>query len=440
MPLSARRTTALAMVVLLIPTAALGCAWDYDTIKMERTRFPGTLELITGKFLRHSPEFYRWRIDNRVKRLESDPDNAALLDDLAVAYDKTDQHDKAIETALRTEKAHPGRYETSSNLSTFYFHSGRFEEARAPIDRALAINPEAHFGREKYQKLLLEYVIKRSTGGKLNFPLAEMKVESEPRRESPTLHRVSVSEPFDEFVVSKYAPALELAQQQQAIKAVLGMMKFAKFDSPVLLEALGALLIQRRFNPTDDARLLGARAFLKASYEFPEGTMRTSYRELAGYALEMQTPRRDEMGQITVEKVEVDFQKELAEGQAWYADLREKELAWIRDGKDPEAEFDKLYEIEPEVAGMDVKDPMSNPEKIEIAIVVAGVLLVLFAVAALVGTFLLIRQYGRWRTRSASAARAKFETTSPTGHSDADSRLGAGAGRAVPPLPAKLDD
>ncbi len=36
------------------------CLWDTDTLQMERQRFPDALELITGKFLRHSREFYDW--------------------------------------------------------------------------------------------------------------------------------------------------------------------------------------------------------------------------------------------------------------------------------------------------------------------------------------------------------------------------------------------
>src|SRR5262245_8534092 len=156
------RAAALAVFAgLLLPSVAFACLWDYDTIKMERSRFPGTLELITGKFLRHSPEFYQWRITNRLKRLEADPSNALLLDDLAVAYDKTGQHEKAIETALKTEQLHPGRYETASNLATFLFHAGRPEEGIPHVDRALKINPNAHFGREKYQKFLTEYVVGR---------------------------------------------------------------------------------------------------------------------------------------------------------------------------------------------------------------------------------------------------------------------------------------
>src|SRR5262245_28661274 len=119
---------ALVVVAALVPSVAVACLWDYDTIQMERARFPSTLELITGKFLRPSPEFYEWRIRDRLKKLEADPKNAAYLDDLAVAYNKTGQHDKAIETMLKQEKLNPGRYETAANLGTFYFHSGKLTE------------------------------------------------------------------------------------------------------------------------------------------------------------------------------------------------------------------------------------------------------------------------------------------------------------------------
>ena len=54
------RRFAMVVAAALVPSAAVACLWDSDTIKMERSRFPTTLELITGKFLRHSPEFYEW--------------------------------------------------------------------------------------------------------------------------------------------------------------------------------------------------------------------------------------------------------------------------------------------------------------------------------------------------------------------------------------------
>src|SRR5262245_2461391 len=99
-----RLRLAAPLALLLLPPAALACLWDYDTRQQERSRLPDTLELITGKFLRHSKEFYQWRIRDRLKKLEADPANLPWLDDLGVAYDKTGQHQKAIDTALAADK------------------------------------------------------------------------------------------------------------------------------------------------------------------------------------------------------------------------------------------------------------------------------------------------------------------------------------------------
>src|SRR5579884_4228255 len=141
------------------------CLWDYDTLAMERLRGPSALELITGKFLRHSPEFYHWRIQDRLRKLHEDPNNLASYDDLAVAYDKTGQYDRALETILAKDGKRVGLYETEANRGTFLIHAGRLEEALEHISEALRINPDAHFGREKYQALLVEYMLERRRRG-----------------------------------------------------------------------------------------------------------------------------------------------------------------------------------------------------------------------------------------------------------------------------------
>src|SRR5262245_22159446 len=113
---------------LAVPVAAWGCLWDYDTLRQERARFPGAAEMIVGKFLRHSKEFYEWRISDRLEKLKADPKNLAHHDDLAVAYQKVGQHAKAVETILAKETIQPGLYETYSNLGTFYILNGDLKE------------------------------------------------------------------------------------------------------------------------------------------------------------------------------------------------------------------------------------------------------------------------------------------------------------------------
>ncbi|MBZ0213968.1 MAG: hypothetical protein K8H99_09230, partial [Nitrospirae bacterium] len=318
------------------------CIWDHDTIKMERSRFPTALELITGKFLRHSPEFYRWRIEDRLKKLETDPNDVRALDDLAAAYDKTGQHDRAIEVARSIEKIQPGRYETAANLGTFLIHAGRLEEGLEHIERAIEINPDAHFGREVVQKQLVQYVLARRASG-ATLPLGEFDLSKDGRVSGRGVKHTFLHHLRSEKQASQGRNAhLERAELDAAIKGVLGMMRFGTHDSPVLLEALGFLLAADDLPTAQDAKLLASRAFLMASMKAEDGQAKAAYRALAEGALVGQTPGRG-TDQITLEEVEETFQRELADAESWYADLRSKEIRWVSESDDPEAEFDKLY-------------------------------------------------------------------------------------------------
>jgi tetratricopeptide (TPR) repeat protein len=369
------RWVVAVVVVALLPSTALACLWDYDTLRMERQRFPGTLELITGKFLRHTPEFYEWRIKNRLTKLQADPNNLAYLDDLGVAYDKTGQHQKAIETALAAEKIKPGRYETEANLGTFLIHSGKLEEGLKHIDRAIMINPDAHFGREKYQKYLVEYGLKRRAAGRLKLPLA-------------TKDELGRRERFADFLQAGANWDSFEPERQAALKGVLGMMKFGHHDSPVLLEALGSLLANqdtplpdRSHYPGErDAKRLAARAYLKASYEATDAEAKAAYRETASQALTVQTRGPGTTDRLTLEELEQDFQRELAEAREWYEELRQNELSWIRDGKDPEQEFDRLYYKEPAIST--ATDGEKSPYRRLLGLILFG--LVVFAASLLV--------------------------------------------------------
>ncbi len=341
--MSQRRLSVLCLAAaVLLPASALACLWDYDTLQVERSRFPSALELITGKFLRHTPEFYQWRISDRLKKLQHDPDNLSLYDDLAVAYEKTGQHDKAIETILLKDKKKPGLYETEANLGTFLIHAGRLEEGLQHIEKALRINPDAHFGREKYQKRLVEYVLSRRRDGKTLLPLV-----------GPS----DLHDSFRSFLIvpatATTPPRIDENERRAAVKGVLGMMRFGNYESPVLLEALGDLLRNERGiygKDFADEKQLAARAYLKASYAVKEETAREAYREKARAALYLQAKYRDFTEQMPLEELEQSFRQELAQAGEWFAEVRNSELVWIKEGKDPEQEFTRRYYDEPVVA------------------------------------------------------------------------------------------
>ena len=326
------RRIAAGVLVLLLPAASLACLWDSETLKQERARFPTALELITGKFLRHSKEFYEWRIKDRQEKLKSDPKNVGYYDDIAVAYEKIGQHEKAIETILAKEEIEPGLYETYSNLGTFHILAGDFEKGLPYIDKALAIDPEAHFGREKYQKWLVEYAMTRMKNGQLAFPL----------RGGLSIGEDAPPATFGQYLARQLGKR-QLTEEdvQAAVEGILGMMRFADHQNPLLLEALADVLIEG--GPRTDAKQLAARALLQSSYVVSDSEASNAYRRLAEGIAGEQFRRH------SLASVEAEFKKELAQADVWYAELKDKELRWINEGSDVEMHFDQLYASDPVV-------------------------------------------------------------------------------------------
>lgn len=364
------RTETILLLIVLMPAPLAACLWDSDTLEEERRQFPSVLELITGKFLRHSPAFYEWRIEDRKKRIEEEPDNVALYDDLAVAYEKTGQTDLAIETILKKEEISPGLYETYANLGTFYIHAGRLEEGLKEIEKAIAINPDAHFGREVYQKLLVEYVLSKQVDGKLVLPLFA---------ESDGYEAYG----FGEHVMNSVRAGARWSDEElreegeKATKGILGMMRFGNFDSPVLLEALSDLLMMRHDDAS--AKQLAARALLQASY-VADSALRPDYRRMAKALLFMQTHHDEPDVQVSLEEIEAQFLDELAEASIWYKEVSERESQWIAGGLNPENQFEHHYPNPPTQSNRELTTPQIDrsipPIPTEVSLAIVGVVCV----------------------------------------------------------------
>ena len=377
------------LALILIPASLLACLWDHDTLMMERSRFPSVLELITGKFLRHSKEFYEWRISDRLLRLEKDPDNLAFYDDLAVAYDKTGQNGKAIEMMIKKEAKKPGLYETYANLGTFYIHGGQAENGLEYIDRALKLNPDAHFGREKYQRLLVEFILLRKKEGILAPPFSRKDSLRDPLAEGASSPMLRKAADYSSFVLDQNSQRVgnrygQESERQEAIKGVLGMMKFGNYDSPILLEALGGLLSSGVTDDrSNDGKRLAARAYLKASYLSKGESAKRAYRELAKYVLEMQTRHPDTNTPVELEELEPAFLNELKAGAEWFAELRMNELNWIKEGKNPELEFDRLYAEEPQLPPSVEGEPPFFTTRTIVTLIFGGIGILLVTTVAL---------------------------------------------------------
>jgi tetratricopeptide (TPR) repeat protein len=326
-----RLSTWILGLFLALPTVAapLSCLWDRDTLEQERARFPSALELLTGHFPRHSEAYYRWRIADREARMGAGERSPELYDDLAVAWSKLGDDARAIALMDEKEAGWPGLYETAANRGTFLIHSGQYEEGAAEVARAIEINPQAHFGREVYQELLVRYVLEvRGEEDALTLPM----------QPDPKAPMYRAQKDFWSFVreargVPEGGDAEEAAR---AVRGVLGMMRFGNYDSPVLCEALSDLLLA---DWNHDAKRLAARALLMASYRVEDEGSRSAYRDKAAATLMEQTPTPRQHRGMTLEELEHSLAQELEAARRYSAELEAREREWIENGDDVDALF-----------------------------------------------------------------------------------------------------
>jgi tetratricopeptide (TPR) repeat protein len=121
------------------------------------------------------------RLRRAAAAIRNDPDDFAAYDDAGVSCDRLRRGDEAIawmekkRARLATKdrgdaavREHWYRYH--ANVGTFWAHRwlragadrarmGEMKRARAHIAAAIAINPDAHFGREKYQLAVMDWII-----------------------------------------------------------------------------------------------------------------------------------------------------------------------------------------------------------------------------------------------------------------------------------------
>ena len=170
----------LTGVFCLLAIPGIACFWDSDTLR-EEVAGTDIADLITGRFPRNPARYYEMRLARVAAELKVDPTRLEMYDDAGVACDRLGRHDEAIAWMGRKRKqldsqkddAHEYRYH--ANLGTMYMHKwfgegqvldqiALVESARDHIAQAIDINPKAHFGREKYQLMAIEWVLEIAGG------------------------------------------------------------------------------------------------------------------------------------------------------------------------------------------------------------------------------------------------------------------------------------
>ncbi len=150
-------TTLVAAFALLCarPAPTHACLWDNDTFREESLKQKDVAAVVSGKLGKHSDAFYVAKATYTRGIVDGGRAKKERWDDLAVALARTGKLDEAIAVLADKEKAFPGEYTTEANLGTFLAMKGDLDGAIAHLEAAIKINPDAHFGREKYQVELL---------------------------------------------------------------------------------------------------------------------------------------------------------------------------------------------------------------------------------------------------------------------------------------------
>jgi hypothetical protein len=194
--------------------------------------------------------------------------------------------------------------------------------------------------------MFAEFILDRRKDGVTGLPLAGAATDSSGNGHS-----------FNAFLKKQLnTDSLNAEQRQTAIKGILGMMRFANYDSPILLECLASVLCDKAAGYWNDdlwgkvdAKQLSARAFLQASYVVTDPNARSAYREWARLTIREQLRSPYQEVALPLEELEAQFQTELAEARKWFEGLRQNESTWIREGKDADIEFTRLYYAEPQI-------------------------------------------------------------------------------------------
>lgn len=146
-------------------------------------RFAMVQDVIHERFAKHGLAHYRERV--RLDRLKlaalerEDPARFALADDLGAGLERLGRSDEAV-TVLRDKLEAQQRngitgralYTSYANLGTFLIHASikqamagdltakeQFREGLEFVRKSVVVNPEAHFGRERWQVAIAEYLL-----------------------------------------------------------------------------------------------------------------------------------------------------------------------------------------------------------------------------------------------------------------------------------------
>lgn len=351
----------LCWVFVSLVALAAACRWDRDTLAEEaRGKNLDVLKIIVGRFERNPPLYYQMRLDRVAKEIQSNRSDLNLYNDAAVACDHLGKFDEAIAWMKKQERAmanlsitKEAGYRFHANLGTFYAHRWFANKADLTmpqdldkgiehIHKAIAINPNAHFGREKFQLALMEWAKEPgSTWG-----------DSNPTNSPITPY-------LEEKQLMRYGDA------KAAVEGFAGLIRLGNaWESVDVFAALADALLHERLGAVGEAAL--ARVL-----ELQE----RGKRSMVSWKFDRKDFFEGRPMGIERDQAHEEFKRLRQEADAWHKARTDFMLARLQEGKHPDTDkdfWDGYKEANLEVKGIPFWKRPTNLVWATIATVLSG--------------------------------------------------------------------
>lgn len=362
------------LVLLLMQRSAFACLWDSDTLASEAKGIPEVIQVITGRFERNPPLYYEMRLKRVTAELASQPDRLDLYDDASVACDRLGKSDEALkwsEKKRRRLQTLPPEdvlvrdhwYRYYANAGTFHAHkwirSGAHRDnlndlklARDLITKAIKINPNAHFGREKYQLKAIDWLIA-------------------PPRVTPETHRLP----------NLLTESNKVQEAAEAVKGLTGLIVLGNaWESVDIFNALS-----RAIQSDDDRSSAAYMARLRACELIDQGQKSLIPTAPSGEKLKALVMGREmRLRENLSKEVEENFSTLRSEANRWHTQRTAYMMARLQVGKHPDTDphfwLDYKETVPPEIRASLLNRINSHAQLIFAVILLSAFAIVLVAV------------------------------------------------------------
>lgn len=153
-----RAALALTALLTTAPPQAEACGWDWETYHAEAKSLPCVFDALLGYWPKHTDQYHLARIEAADHALRWLPGWTEGLDAKGISLMKLGRMDEAKAVMEQRHALAPEAYPGHANLGTLYTFTGDYEQSLQHIDAAMEIEPQAHFGREKYHRALVVFL------------------------------------------------------------------------------------------------------------------------------------------------------------------------------------------------------------------------------------------------------------------------------------------